>query len=623
MLNKLRNDIAHNKLVRLFLIIITLAFVFWGMGLSGLSFNKNYAIKVGTSEVTPTEFYRAYQMAKQQISQQFGGQELTPELMKLFGVEKQITQELTSQALLEAYATDENIQISSESVFELIKQEKAFEKDGKFDKETYKAVLAQAQLTAIEYEATLVKNIQANLIAIMFNQAVVVSDNELEIQVKYAQERRDADILTIKATDLAGLPKPTDEELDTIYNKQIDNFKVAEKRSFNLLVVSKDALAKEQSVTAEEVKQYFEENNEEFFTKPEFKVQQILVKDKKTADKVLAIADLSENFNKYVTEYSVDKVSKVKNGDMGWLTGDIFGAEFENAVNSAKKGEVAQAAIKSVFGYHIFKLNEIKESKLKGFEEVKEKIKADLIANKAEEALDEKINTTLDMVSAGEKLDDIAKELGFKLQSFTDVNENGPQSYIKDVFETALDEVSQPIELDFGSTGFVQVTDIKDETVKPIEEVKDLVTATFEQEKTAELLQAKADEVLAAIQEKELSFKDAVKQFKLSAPIKSVVSIARIGDQKKEVSADIAKNMFETATNTIVNKTLHTENDILIVKVLGSYQEKISTENKEKLRQALAMQKTNDLYSSFVDALRKEHKVKVNQALIDQIIKQN
>ncbi|HAG52481.1 MAG TPA: hypothetical protein DCL21_01705 [Alphaproteobacteria bacterium] len=623
MLNKLRNDIAHNKLVRLVLVIITLAFVFWGMGLSGLSFNKNYAIKVGEAEVTPTEFHRAYQLAKQQISQQFQGQELSPELMKLFGVEKQITQELTSQALLEAYAKDENIQISNKTVFELIKNEKAFQKDGKFDKETYKAVLAQAQLTALEYEATLVKNIQANIIAIMFNQAIVVSDDELEMQVKHAQERRDADILTIKATDLAGLPKPTDEELEAIYNKQIDNFKIAEKRSFKLLVVSKDALAKEQTVTAEEIKQYFEEHSEEFFTKPEFKVQQILVKDKETADKVLALADLSENFNKYVTEYSTDKVSKVKNGDMGWLTGDIFGAEFENAINSAKKGDVAHSAIKSVFGYHIFKLNEIKESKLKSFDEVKDKIKADLIANKAEEALDEKINTTLDMVSAGEKLDNIAKELGFKLQNFTDAKANGPQDYIKDVFETALDEVSQPIELDFGSTGFVQVTDIKDESVKPLEKVKGLLTTTFEQEKTAELLQAKADEVLAAIQENKLSFKDAVKQFKLSAPIKSVVSIARIGDQKKEVSADVAKNMFETATNTVVNKTLHTENDILIVKVLGSYQEEISDANKEKLRQALVMQKTNDLYYSFVDALRKEHKVKVNQALIDQIIKQN
>lgn len=624
MLNKIRNDVAHNKVVRILLVIITIAFVFWGMGISTMSLGKNYAIKVGSLEVSPSEYYRAYQQAKQQITAQFQGQEIAPELLQLFGIEQQINSNFINQKLLESYANSENIYIDPKSIFELIKQENAFKNEkGEFDKEIYVAVLKNAQLTPIEFEADIAQKVKANLIANFFANTSSISDDELAMQIKHNQERRDIEILTLTNTDLAALPTPTNEELNTIYQNDIENFKIPEKRSFSLLVVSKDALAKDLEVSNEEIKQYYEDNQAEFFTKPEFKVQQILVKDKTTADKILAIKDLNTNFNKYVKEYSTDESSKAKNGDMGWLTADIFGADFENAMNSTAKNSVAKNSIKTVFGYHIFKIEDIKEAKTKSFEQVKAKIKAEILSSKADELLDEKTNQTLDMVSAGEKLNNIAKQLGFTLQNFTDIKKETKLDYIDDVFSTSLNEVSQQIDLSLSSIGFVQVTDIKNETVQPLEQVKDIIVAKFNEAKSKEMLQNLANDVLTSIETEELSFKDAAKKFKLSAPIQSIVGIARANNQKKQISDELATAVFENDTNSLIKRTIKVNDNLVIVKNLNSFQEPITDENKEKLRQSLAMQKTNDLFIAFNEELKLKNKVKVNQKVIDFVIKQN
>lgn len=624
MLNKIRNDIAHNKVARVVLIAVALGFVVWGTGLQSLSLQKNYTLKVGSAEVSPADYTRAYEMAKQQVKSQFGGQEIPAELMKLFGIEKQVEENLISQAVLENYALKHDIFIDESVVLDLIKQEPAFQNNGKFDKQTYVAALRQAQLNPIEFEKSLIKQVQANLVSNLFRETVKVSDTELNMQVKHNQERRDIEVLTLAHKDITSIPEATEEELNELYETMKENFKVVETRDFNVLTVSKNALAKELTVKDEEVQAYFDENQDEFFTKPEFKVQQILVKDQATADKVLALTDLKANFNKYVTEFSTDKFSKDKNGDMGWLSGDIFGAEFENFVHATKKGDVSTTAIETPFGFHIFKLVDAKTSKLRDFSSVKEKIKADLTQDRADNMLNEKLDAALDMSSAGESLTNIAKQLGFTLQSFKNVNAQGPQSYIATVFETPEGETSQPVELEFDATVLIEVTKITDESVKPLSEVKEQVLASYKTNKTAELLQEKADEVLKSIQENKLSFKDAAKEFKLATAIKSIVSISRSSNQKKEVSDEVAAEAFSAETNSLINKTMSSNgNDIIIVKVLDSYQEQITAEAKENIKKELEISKTNDLYLSFINTLKTNYKVVKNEAMVKQITKQN
>jgi peptidyl-prolyl cis-trans isomerase D len=624
MLNNIRNNIAHSKKTKVVLSVVAVGFVVWGIGMQDLSLSRSYALKVGSTEISATDYARAYAMAQERVKQQFGGQEVPAELMKLFGVEKQIENSLASEAALQNYINENNIHVDESIILDLIKQDPQFQKDGKFDKDTYVAVLRQYQLDPLKYENSIVKSVKANLVVNGFVGATSVSDTELDMQVKHIQERRDIEILTIADKDITTLPEATQDELTAIYEEMTDNFKVAEKRDFNVLVVSQDALAKDIKVEDADVKAYFDEHQDEFFTKPEYKIQQILVKDEEAANKVLALADLKANFDKYVAQYSTDKFSKDKAGDMGWLSGNIFGAEFENFVNTTKKGEVSKTAIKTPFGYHIFKLTDVKTAQLKSFDEVKEKIKANLVAQQAEEMLQEKLDMALDMSSAGEKLQNIADELGFEMQTFKDVEATFPKPYIATVFETDEGEISQPIELDLNATALVEVTTITPETVKELNEVKDQVLATYKQEKTNELKKEKADAILAAVQSGEVSFKQAAKENKLATAVKSVVDLARAGNQKQEISDEVAAQAFDVKPGTVIANTLTDgQGNIIVVKVTDSYQDKITDKDKENIRKELTLSKTDELYQSFINTLMNDYKVVRNESVINQITKNN
>jgi peptidyl-prolyl cis-trans isomerase D len=178
MLDKIRNNVAHNQVIRGSLILITLAFVFWGMGIQSLSFfSKNYAIKAGNVEISATDYNRAYQMAVARTQQQLGGQKLPDSFMEQINKQTQATTtaSLTNQALLEAYASSENIFVDDKTIYQILEVTPSFQKDGKFDKETYKAVLRNYNFSPIEYEEMLVKQVQANMIEILFNQTATVS----------------------------------------------------------------------------------------------------------------------------------------------------------------------------------------------------------------------------------------------------------------------------------------------------------------------------------------------------------------------------------------------------------------------------------------------------------------
>ncbi|MCP4354651.1 MAG: hypothetical protein GY793_03260 [Proteobacteria bacterium] len=626
MLDKIRRNALHNKTFKLMLGLAVLAFAALGMGsdISPLSFSKNYAMKVGSIEITPKEYYKAYQMAKMSLQQSMGGENVPAELLGFFKpkMTAKINQDFSTKALIENFANEESILVSEKTVMELLKKEKAFQKDGKFDKKTYIAALRQAQINPIDFEKQMVKNMQQVLISNMFFDSVNISKTELDMEVQHTQARKDIQVLSLVNKDVRNLTKPNKEELETVYKENSSEFVIPEKRTFNFLALSRDSINKANSATEEEAKTYYEENADTYFSKREFNVKQILVQDEKTANEVVAIKDLNQNFTKYVKQYSVDEISKKKGGDMGWLTADIFSDEVADVLNTTEKGKTSTKSVKSPFGFHIFKIADVKEPVQKPFIKVKANILATLNNEKLEVVLKEKEDEILDRVSAGESLKTIAEQLDVKLKTIEKVTAKTPGGYIKTVFNTALDEVSEPIELEFDAIGWVEVTSIHEESAKPFADVEKRLKALFQKQKLKELLDEKAEFVLKDIKDNNVSFTKIAKKYRIVSPIKTVISLARANNNDKKIANNVAEAVFKADGKSVLNTVLVNGDELVIVKVLESYQEDISEDAKTKLAEQLKQQKVNDMYYAFLSSLQQKHSVDINEKLIDRITSQ-
>ena len=92
-------------------------------------------------------------------------------------------------------------------------------------------------------------------------------------------------------------------------------------------------------------------------------------------------------------EFSVDTGAKENGGDLGWNRPAVFVKPFADAVKNMKKGEISKAPVKTEFGWHIIKVNDVKEVPFPSYDSVKDQIREGLELKKQQNFLNELMKT--------------------------------------------------------------------------------------------------------------------------------------------------------------------------------------------------------------------------------------
>jgi len=142
-----------------------------------------------------------------------------------------------------------------------------------------------------------------------------------------------------------------------------------------------------------EAKKFYEENKDIYFkTTPQIKARHILVKDEKTAEKLinelkgLKGKALEEKFAELAKKYSIGP-SKVQGGELGWFDPKQMVPAFAEAVMKMKPGEMTLKPVKTRFGYHIILVEGRKDNNYLPFNQVKDQIIAYLKQKKLQDEL--------------------------------------------------------------------------------------------------------------------------------------------------------------------------------------------------------------------------------------------
>ncbi|MDZ4357761.1 MAG: peptidylprolyl isomerase [Variovorax sp.] len=106
----------------------------------------------------------------------------------------------------------------------------------------------------------------------------------------------------------------------------------------------------------------------------EFKARHILVETEDQAKKIMADLKKGAKFEDIAKKQSKDPGSGANGGDLDWANPASFVPEFSEAMIKLKKGETTPAPVKTQFGYHIIRVDEIRQAQLPKLEEVKPQI---------------------------------------------------------------------------------------------------------------------------------------------------------------------------------------------------------------------------------------------------------
>ena len=105
----------------------------------------------------------------------------------------------------------------------------------------------------------------------------------------------------------------------------------------------------------------------------EYRARHILVETKEQAEAILASLKKGGKFEDLAKKQSKDPGSGANGGDLDWAAPGNYVKEFSDAMVALNKGQVS-GPVQSQFGFHIIRLDDVREAQLPTLEEVKPQI---------------------------------------------------------------------------------------------------------------------------------------------------------------------------------------------------------------------------------------------------------
>lgn len=114
----------------------------------------------------------------------------------------------------------------------------------------------------------------------------------------------------------------------------------------------------------------------------EYKARHILVEKEDEAKSILASLKKGEKFEDIAKKMSKDPGSGANGGDLDWANPSNYVPEFSQAMVKLQKGQMTEEAVKSQFGWHIIRVDDVRDAKLPAFEELKPQISQQMTQQK-------------------------------------------------------------------------------------------------------------------------------------------------------------------------------------------------------------------------------------------------
>jgi peptidyl-prolyl cis-trans isomerase D len=493
MLQEIREKV-HGVFASVILVFVCILFGLWGIQ-NYLGGGKEAPIvSVGDRNFYQNDVNQAYQ----QYAQSMGGMKFDEETVR-----KQALAKLVRDEVLLQYVQDENLLVSDDTAKDFIRTLQYFQKDGKFDKAQYQALLGSQGLSSDEF----ILRIKKALLMEQFQRAIVDSSFVTAAEVadffKIQNQKRDVEYLSLPLTPVT--EKPSDEEVNAYYQQHQEAYQSEEKVSIDYVELALDKLAAEVNPTEEQLKAYYEEQKSQFASKERRRISHILfafTKDSSADEQALQRAikakqELkSKDFAQLAAEISDDKSSAKKGGDLGLFETGIMEKAFEAAAENLKLGEVSDP-VKTAFGYHLIKVTELSSAEVKSFDALKpELIKAYQKAQAETKfnALGEKLTEV--SFEHPDNLDTAAKILGAEIKKtamFTHTQGEGVASDEKVRLAAFSEDVlkgnnSEPIEIGNDKLVVLRMQAHQAAASKELKEVKPQVISALLQEKAKQQL---------------------------------------------------------------------------------------------------------------------------------------
>ena len=626
MLNALRKN-AGSWVVKVLLLLLVVSFAIWGIGdiFYGGSQNPTVAT-VGDAEIPASELADTFNRAVANLQRQLGP-EFDRERAIQLGVMQQALQDLIRQRLISLRANEMGLAVPDDALRTLVTEDPVFQTGGQFDRSRFEQLLRASGLSEDAYLASLRQQVVRAALTGSLTGPVKAPPALVEAIYRYRNEQRRGHYVPVPIESITDVPAPSQEQLAQFHEAHQAQFTAPEYRALTFVTLEPEDLIDEIEVSEEDVAAAYQSRIEEFRTPERRTVEQLLASEQATIERAAERLAGGATFEQVASEIegvSVDQLGVVSRGDLP--------ADFEEAIFALPEGEVSDP-VNSAFGWHVFRVTEIQPEQTVPLAEAREQLARELALEEARERLPDFAAQLDDELAAGTDLKEAARVLGLDAVSVPAVDATGKNpegdpvealppwpEFRRVALETPAGETSLLEETDAGGYFVVQVEQVTEPRLKPVEEVRDELVEAWQAERRRELAREKAQERRAQGDDGAAMAEVLAGTGLESRPIEPVRRDAADTDQG--VNRAVVRALFATEPGGVAEDVVEVNAGFAVVgtdEVIAA-DPAADPEAVEQLARELEGDMRSDLIAQFETQLRRDYPVEIDGAAINRLI---
>ena len=509
MLQDIRDN-AQGTIAKVIIGLLIISLSIWGMDaiVGGFSGEPEVATVNGDS-ITEREFLRTVQLETQQRLMQMDSPD--PSMLDEDQIRRDVLESLIQERVLTLDAQAQGLELSDADIDALITQMPQFQVDGQFNRDRFVATVRNVGMGVGEFRENMRKNYVVNQIRASIAQTGIVASENAAQLLRIQNQTRDFRVLTVSADSLSEQITVTEEEIQSFYDDNADQFREPEQVNAAYITLSLGALADVIEISEEDLRAFYGERAEEY-AREERRAAHILIEDGSDAEATIASIqerlEAGESFSDLAEEFSADTVSARDGGDLGYAGRGVYDEAFENALFALEDGEVS-GPVETSFGIHLIRLEGVRRSDVPSFESLRDELRDELARSRASERFAEVRAQLADAAYAADDLAGPAAELGLDVREVDGVTREGgaaPFDHAGLVRQLFSDDVLQGgfntelIDVGDNASVVARVREYFEPRQRELADVRDDIAAMLEARKTRQVLEARVDELMAALE---------------------------------------------------------------------------------------------------------------------------
>ncbi|MGH8456470.1 MAG: SurA N-terminal domain-containing protein [Stenotrophobium sp.] len=515
MLQGLR-DSMHGWIVWLIVGMIVVPFAFWGIESFRTGGGDPVVAKVGSQEITQSQFRNGYEQRYQQLVAMMGNN-FRPDMIDQNRFRQSVLDDMTQNLMMRQYVRKAGYYAGDAALSDYLSAVPIFQDNGKFSDDAYKKALANRGLTPERFEAQLRDSMEIDQMRDTVTDTAFVNEAGITQAYRLDNEQRALAYAVFDYKKYLDSAAVTDDQVKARYESGKAQYMAPERVKLAYVELSMDTMTKAAPPRADVLKVIYDAEKESRFSTPEQRrARHILIAfgaDKAAAEKkaegIEAKLKAGANFAELAKADSDDRGSKEQGGELGWIQHGQMVAKFDKALFALKPGETS-APVETEFGWHVIQLEELKSAKVTPFEDAE--VQKQLVNLYQQRELQKRFQEESDKLEQlafenPASLDAAAKALNLQIQTtdwFTRAGGQGiaaNDSVKKVAFakETITDgDNSKPIALTPGQVVVIRKADYEAPRQKKLEEVSDAIRTDIKTEIAKAKVQTDAQQMAAA-----------------------------------------------------------------------------------------------------------------------------